>query len=154
MRTIKKYPNRRLYDTEASRYITLADVRDMVLKGVEFEVVNANSTEDITRSILLQIIMEQETDGKHLFTSEMLSRFIRFYQEDTRDVFSNYLEKTTSFFFEQQIVLQKRFIESIASNPFDSLTELTSKNMELWQDMQKKFLEGVGFGHVKKSSKE
>ncbi|MGH8477863.1 MAG: polyhydroxyalkanoate synthesis repressor PhaR [Methylococcales bacterium] len=154
MRTIKKYPNRRLYDTEASRYITLVDVREMVLKGVEFEVVNANSTEDITRSILLQIIMEQETNGKHLFTCDMLSKFIRFYREDTRDVFSNYLEKTTSFFFEQQILLQKRFIESIASNPFDSLTELTSKNMELWQDMQKQFLAGVGFGHVKKSSKE
>lgn len=155
MRTIKKYPNRRLYDTEASRYITLADVREMVLKGIEFEVVNANSNEDITRSILLQIIVEQETDGKHLFTSDMLSKFIRFYQEDTRDVFSNYLEKTLSFFLEQQKILQQRFVKSIATNPFESITELTSKNMELWQEMQKKFIESVGFGHVKKKpSKE
>ncbi len=154
MRAIKKYPNRRLYDTEASRYITLADVREMVLKGIDFEVVNANSNEDITRSILLQVIMEQENDGKHLFTSDVLSKFIRFYREDTRDVFSNYLEKTMSFFLEQQKILQQRFVESIASNPFESITELTSKNMELWQEMQKKFIESVGFGHVKKSRKE
>lgn len=154
MRTIKKYPNRRLYDTKVSRYITLANVRQMVLKGEEFEIVNANSNEDITRSILLQIILEQETDGEHLFTSDMLSKFIRFYQEDTRDVFSNYLDKTISFFLEQQSILQKQFMDSFAPNPFDSITELTSKNMESWQEMQKKFLEGVGFRHAKKPNKK
>lgn len=151
MITIKKYPNRRLYDTESSAYITVSDVRDMVLKGKEFEVVTANTKEDITRSILLQIIMDQESDGEHLFTSDMLSKFIRFYQDDTRDLFSSYMDKTLSVFLEQQKVLQKKFMDAIASNPIDSMKDLTTQNMELWKEMQKNFLDGVGFGKTKKT---
>lgn len=149
MRTIKKYPNRRLYDTESSSYITLARVRELVMQGVEFEVVTANSNEDITRSILLQIILEQESDGEHLFTSDMLSKFIRFYQDDTRAVFSRYLEKMMSFFIEQQGVLQQQFVDTFASNPFDSFAELTSKNMEMWKDMQKSFYDGFSVSKKK-----
>lgn len=151
MRTIKKYPNRRLYDTENSAYITVSDVRDMVLKGVEFEVVTANTNEDITRSILLQIIMDQESDGEHLFTSDMLSKFIRFYQDDTRDLFSRYMDRTLSVFLEQQHVLQKKFMDAIASNPIDSMKDLTTQNVELWKEMQKNFLDSVGFGKTKKT---
>ncbi len=151
MRTIKKYPNRRLYDTESSSYITVSDVRAMVLEGIEFEVVTNNTNEDITRGILLQIIMEQESDGEHLFTSDMLSKFIRFYQDDTRDLFSNYMDKTLSVFLEQQHALQKKFLDTISSNPIDSMKDLTAKNMELWKEMQKGFLDNVGFGTTKKT---
>jgi len=78
-RLIKKYPNRRLYDTRTSSYITLADVKELVLKNEEFQVVDAKSSEDLTRSILLQIILEEETGGMPMFTSDLLSQMIRFY---------------------------------------------------------------------------
>ena len=78
-RTIKKYPNRRLYDTETSTYITLADVKQLVLDNVGFKVVDAKSNEDITRSILLQIILELESEGVPMFNANMLKQIIRFY---------------------------------------------------------------------------
>ena len=78
-RIIKKYPNRRLYDTEVSRYITLADVRDLVMNCAEFRVVDAANDSDITRSILLQIMLEEETGGEPLFSATMLAQIIRFY---------------------------------------------------------------------------
>ena len=78
-RVLKKYPNRRLYDTSASSYITLADVKQMVLEGVAFEVRDAKTGEDLTRSILLQIILEEETGGAPMFTATMLAQIIRFY---------------------------------------------------------------------------
>ena len=79
IRLIKKYPNRRLYDTATSSYITLADVKQLVLDQVVFKVIDAKSDEDLTRSILLQIILEEESAGAPMFTSDMLSQIIRFY---------------------------------------------------------------------------
>ena len=81
MRIIKKYPNRRLYDTEISRYITLDDVRKLVLDGVEFCVTDVKSEEDLTRSVLLQIISEQEHEGKPIFNTPMLTQLIRFLRQ-------------------------------------------------------------------------
>ena len=78
IRTIKKYPNRRLYDTANSGYITLADVKQMVLEGIAFQVMDAKTGEDLTRSILLQIILDEESGGVPMFSSEMLSQMIRF----------------------------------------------------------------------------
>ena len=78
-RTIKKYPNRRLYDTQTSTYVTLSDVKQLVLNQEEFNVVDAKTNEDLTRSILLQIILEEEAAGMPLFTTPMLSQMIRFY---------------------------------------------------------------------------
>jgi polyhydroxyalkanoate synthesis repressor PhaR len=78
-RTIKKYPNRRLYDTANSGYITLADVKQMVLDSIDFKVVDAKSGEDLTRQILLQIILDEEAGGLPMFSSEMLVQMIRFY---------------------------------------------------------------------------
>src|SRR6186997_2132438 len=79
LRLIKKYPNRRLYDTKTSSYITLADVKQMVLKQEEFQVVDAKSGEDLTRQILLQIILEEESGGVPMFSSTLLSQLIRSY---------------------------------------------------------------------------
>ncbi|MGH8634583.1 MAG: polyhydroxyalkanoate synthesis repressor PhaR, partial [Burkholderiales bacterium] len=78
-RIIKKYPNRRLYDTETSSYITLADVKKLVLEQAEFKVEDAKTREDLTRSILLQIILDEESAGAPMFSSDMLSQIIRFY---------------------------------------------------------------------------
>jgi polyhydroxyalkanoate synthesis repressor PhaR len=102
LRVLKKYPNRRLYDTRASTYITLADVKKMVLEGQEFEVRDAKSGEDLTRSILLQIILEEETGGMPMFTSRMLAQIIRFYGHAMQGMMGAYLEKNLQTFVELQ----------------------------------------------------
>jgi len=101
-RLIKKYPNRRLYDTETSTYITLADVKQLVLQNEKFEVVDAKSQEDLTRSILLQIILEEEAGGVPMFTSPMLAHMIRFYGNAMQGMMGMYLEKNIQAFIDIQ----------------------------------------------------
>jgi polyhydroxyalkanoate synthesis repressor PhaR len=107
VRIIKKYPNRRLYDTTTSIYITLADVKKLVLENIEFKVEDAKSKEDLTRSILLQIILEEESgDGVPMFSSDVLSKIIRFYGNAMQGMMGNYLEKNIQTFIEIQKKLQ------------------------------------------------
>lgn len=105
-RLIKKYPNRRLYDTRTSTYITLNDVKDLVLSFVEFTVIDAKTGEDLTRSILLQIISEEEAAGAPLLTSELLARMIRFYGQATQGMLGKFLETNLKSFAEFQQQLQ------------------------------------------------
>ncbi len=107
-RLIKKYPNRRLYDTQTSSYITLADVKDLVLKHEQFQVVDAKTSEDLTRSILLQIILEEEAGGMPMFTSDLLSQLIRFYGNAMQGMVGNYLEKNMQTFVQVQKQLQEQ----------------------------------------------
>jgi polyhydroxyalkanoate synthesis repressor PhaR len=107
-RLIKKYPNRRLYDTKTSSYITLSDVKELVLKSEEFQVVDAKSGEDLTRSILLQIIIEEETGGKPMFTSDLLSQMIRFYGNAMQGMMAKYLEGNIKAFADMQAKLQEQ----------------------------------------------
>ena len=102
LRILKKYPNRRLYDTEVSSYITLADVKAMVLKNVAFEVRDAKTGEELTRSILLQIILEEETGGVPIFSTSTLSQIIRFYGNAMQGMMGSYLEKNLQTFTEIQ----------------------------------------------------
>ena len=90
-RIIKKYPNRRLYDTEKSQYVTLQQIRDLVLDEVPFVVIDQKSEEDITRSILLQIILEQESEANPLFSNDNLERFIRYYNTGAHAGFSDFI---------------------------------------------------------------
>jgi polyhydroxyalkanoate synthesis repressor PhaR len=92
-RVIKKYPNRRLYDTAASAYITLADVKQFVMKREAFQVLDAKTGDDLTRSILLQIILEEEANGSPMFSSEALSNIIRFYGNTMQGFMGGYIEK-------------------------------------------------------------
>jgi len=101
-RVLKKYPNRRLYDTEVSSYITLAEVKAMVLQGLDFEVRDAKTGEDLTRSILLQIILEEETGGVPIFSASMLSQIIRFYGHAMQGMMGSYLEKNLQTFTDIQ----------------------------------------------------
>ena len=101
-RIIKKYPNRRLYDTKISRYVTLADVRALVMQGVGFRVLDTNNDDDITRAILLQIMLEEESGGEPLFTAPMLAQIIRFYGGTLQGMLSRYMEKSLDFFVKQQ----------------------------------------------------
>lgn len=108
VRLIKKYPNRRLYDTKTSAYITLGDVKDLVLKFETFKVVDAKSSEDLTRSILLQIILEEETAGVPLFSCDLLSGFIRFYGSAMQGMLGKYLENNMKTFVDFQGKLQEQ----------------------------------------------
>ncbi|WP_339939660.1 polyhydroxyalkanoate synthesis repressor PhaR [Undibacterium luofuense] len=99
---IKKYPNRRLYDTQTSSYITLADVKQFVLENDDFAVVDAKTGEDLTRSILLQIILEEEAGGSPMFSSAVLSQIIRFYGHAMQGMMGSYLEKNVQAFIEIQ----------------------------------------------------
>ena len=101
-RIIKKYPNRRLYDTETSTYITLAEVKDLVLQYREFQVQDAKTGEDLTRSILLQIILEEESGGVPMFSTDMLANIIRYYGHAMQGLMGSYLERSIHAFHEAQ----------------------------------------------------
>ena len=107
LRILKKYPNRRLYDTQTSSYITLADVKRMVLEGIAFEVHDAKSQEDLTRSILLQIILEEETGGVPMFSTASLAQIIRFYGHAMQGVMGGLLDRQMQAFTD----MQQRFTE-------------------------------------------
>jgi polyhydroxyalkanoate synthesis repressor PhaR len=107
-RIIKKYPNRRLYDTANSGYITLADVKQMVLDVIEFQVIDAKTGADLTRTILLQIILEEEAGGMPMFSSEMLARLIRFYGSAQQTIMGSYIEQNVTAFLAIQKKLQEQ----------------------------------------------
>ncbi|MFM1858723.1 MAG: polyhydroxyalkanoate synthesis repressor PhaR [Burkholderiaceae bacterium] len=107
-RLIKKYPNRRLYDTRTSTYITLADVKELVLSHEDFQVVDAKSGTDLTRSILLQIILEEESSGAPIFSAQVLSNVIRFYGNAMQGMMGSYLEKNIQAFSEIQSKMQEQ----------------------------------------------
>ena len=108
LRLIKKYPNRRLYDTQTSSYITLADVKELVLEHGVFQVVDAKTGDDLTRNILLQIILEEEAGGAPMFTSDLLSQMIRFYGNAMQGMMGKYLENNIKGFTDMQAKLQEQ----------------------------------------------
>ncbi len=149
-RLIKKYPNRRLYDTTESHYITLEDVRRLVVQGVDFLVTDQKTGEDITRNILLQIILEQEDDGEPIFTTDALLGIIRCYGDAVQGLAAEFLERSLSLFTEQQKLFQARLDEAVKNNPFTAITELTQRNLTLWKTMQDSFFKAAGLtGTVK-----
>ena len=107
-RIIKKYPNRRLYDTETSTYITLTDVRQLVMKSARFVVRDAKTSEDLTRSILLQIILEEESGGSPMFTEAVLANIIRFYGNAMQSFMGAYLEKNVQSFMDLQVKMAEQ----------------------------------------------
>ncbi|CAN5293199.1 polyhydroxyalkanoate synthesis repressor PhaR [soil metagenome] len=143
MRVLKKYPNRRLYDTQLSTYITLADVKAMVLGGGEFEVRDAKTGEDLTRSILLQIILEEETGGVPIFSAPMLSQLIRFYGHAMQGMMGSYLEKNLQTFTEIQARLaeqSKGLYDPTAQSP-EMWTQFLNGQAPVVQNMMGTYLE-------------
>ena len=139
-RIIKKYPNRRLYDTEESKYITLSQLRQLIIQGEVIKVVDSTSEEDITRNILLQIILESESGGEPLFTANMLSQIIRFYGGTLQGMFGRYLEQSLSLFTQQQ----EQFRNNLGEDPFSAMTNMAQQNMKMWTDLQKSFFNAAG----------
>ena len=143
-RIIKKYPNRRLYDTETSSYITLADVKKLVLDHVDFRVEDAKSKEDLTRSILLQIILEEESAGAPMFSSDMLSQIIRFYGNAMQGMMGSYLEKNIQTFIEIQKRLQDQSRQLYGQNPMlgsEAWTEFVKMQGPAIQGLMSRYLE-------------
>ena len=132
LRLIKKYPNRRLYDTKTSSYITLSDVKELVLGHEEFQVVDAKTGEDLTRSILLQIILEEEAGGAPMFTSDLLAHMIRFYGNAMQGMMGKYLENNIKAFTDMQQKLQ------------DQAKSIYGENSPISQDLWAQFLNFQG----------
>jgi polyhydroxyalkanoate synthesis repressor PhaR len=143
-RLIKKYPNRRLYDTATSSYITLADVKQLVLDSIVFKVVDAKSEQDLTRSILLQIILEEEGSGAPMFSSEMLCQIIRFYGDALQDMMGKYLEKNIHTFMDIQTKLQEQGISKVGENPMlnpDAYSQFVKMQGPAIQGLMSNYLE-------------
>jgi polyhydroxyalkanoate synthesis repressor PhaR len=146
LRLIKKYPNRRLYDTKTSSYITLADVKQMVLKQEEFQVVDAKSGEELTRQILLQIILEEESGGVPMFSTDMLANIIRYYGHAMQGLMGSYLERSIGAFHEAQ----KRFQEQAQT----IYGELPKNPAETWSQMMgPQQIPNVMGGYLEKGAK-
>jgi polyhydroxyalkanoate synthesis repressor PhaR len=126
-RVIKKYPNRRLYDTDTSTYITLAEIKRLVMDNEAFAVVDAKSGEDITRSILLQIILEEEANGSPMFTTPVLANIIRFYGHTMQGMMGGYLEKNMQALMDMQVPI----VPGVAgANMFQQMQEQMQKQTE------------------------
>lgn len=142
-RVLKKYPNRRLYDTLNSSYITLADVKDMVMRSVNFEVRDAKTGEDLTRSILLQIILEEETGGAPIFTAQMLAQLIRFYGHAMQGMMGAYLERNLQTFVE----LQNQF----TAKALGDAKPFTPEAWSQWLASQAPVMQGLMGNYVEQS---
>lgn len=142
-RLIKKYPNRRLYDTEISRYITLDEVRDLVMQGQEFKVVDKKTGRDITRSILLQVIAEQEEGNNPVFSTDYLSNVIRFYGDTLQNSMSDYLEHSMQNFVEQQAQIREKLMTLVGNNPFDAIRDLARQNRKKLKSIRQEIVDEI-----------
>lgn len=142
---IKKYPNRRLYDTETSAYITLDDLCERVKIGEPFVVVDAKSGQDLTRQILTQIIFEQETKGLHLLPTDFLRSVIRFYDDNMQDVLQSYLNASMQSFINNQERM-RGMVDNFS--PLSQIEEVTRQNVALFEKTMQMFNPFSGFfGH-------
>jgi polyhydroxyalkanoate synthesis repressor PhaR len=139
-RLIKKYPNRRLYDTQTSSYITLTDVKQLVLDNEEFTVVDAKTSEDLSRSILLQIILEEEASGAPMFSSDVLAQIIRFYGHAMQGMMGSYLEKNVQAFTD----IQRKFTSTaVGGQPFspEMWTQFMNVQGPMMQGMMNNYID-------------
>lgn len=142
-RLIKKYPNRRLYDTEISRYITLDEVRDLVMQGHEFKVIDKKTGRDITRSILLQVIAEQEEGNDPVFSTDYLSNVIRFYGDSLQNSMSDYLEHSMQHFVEQQAQIREKLKSLVGNNPIEAIRDLARQNRKKLKSIRQEIVEEI-----------
>src|SRR5687768_13647938 len=154
LRIIKKYPNRRLYDTEISSYITIEDVRQLIVDGEEFEVRDAKTGDDLTRQVLLQIIAEHEQDGQPMLSTQLLSQIIRFYGDSLQGFMGSYLERSMQTFLEQQQQFRQQMGGMLGQTPWTMMNQLTERNLELWKEFQQNLVGGLGRPTAPKDKEE
>ena len=145
LRLIKKYPNRRLYDTQTSTYITLADVKQLVLEQTEFQVVDAKTGDDLTRQILLQIILEAEQEGQPMFTPPVLAQIIRSYGNAMQGMMGSYLEKNVQAFIDIQKKLQEQ------SQAFYSSNKIGPEMWAQYVNMQAPMIQSMMSNYIEQS---
>ena len=138
IRVIKKYPNRRLYDTQISSYITLNDIKELVMSYVEFKVIDAKTKEDLTRCTLMQIIAEEETNGQPIMTSDILKEFVRFYGDSMQAMMSRFLEHSIKLFMERRASLKSPLNTILGANPVSLMQNIAEQNMDSWKEKNKK----------------
>lgn len=138
-RLIRKYANRRLYDAQDSRHVTLEDLRKLIAGGERIKVVDDKSGEDLTRSILLQIIASQEQFGTPVLSTQLLEAIIRFYGNPIQQMLTTYLERSIGGLLRQQNVMQAEMAK-VLETPMAPLAEMTRQNMEMWAKMQASML--------------
>jgi polyhydroxyalkanoate synthesis repressor PhaR len=138
-RLIRKYANRRLYDAQDSRHVTLDDLRKLIAGGERIKVVDDRSGEDLTRSILLQIIASQEQFGTPVLSTQLLEAIIRFYGNPIQQMLTTYLERSVGGLLRQQNLMQAEMAK-VLDSPMAPLAEMTRQNMEMWAKMQASML--------------
>ena len=140
---IKKYPNRRLYDTEHSKYVNLEYILGLIKEHKDFQVIDSKTEEDQTKTILLQIITEQETDEKRsLLTNTLLKQLIRFYNSDMQPMVRNYMEQALAGFLEQQEAMQAMVKNMVQTNPMNLYGKMFEQNMKMWEKPEPKDKDG------------
>jgi polyhydroxyalkanoate synthesis repressor PhaR len=136
MRDFKKYPNRRLYDIEESRYVTVEDLRKIVLSGESITVVDSKTDKDLTRTVLLQIISEQEGEGHEpILTNRVLEQLVRFYGDPVQGVVSRYIEQSIMTFLEHQEQYRLKLNEFSTAEPLNLMRKALEQNMEFWNKL-------------------
>ncbi len=141
-RIIKKYPNRRLYDTEISRYITLHDVKQLVMENKNFQVIDAKTKEDLTRCTLMHLIAEEETKGTPILTPEILKGFVRFYGDSMQTMMSRFLEHSVKLFMEKRAGLKSPLNSMLGTNKSSLMQNIAKQNMKSFEN------ETVDFGSI------
>lgn len=136
---VKKYANRRLYNTASSTYVTLDDLSDMVKEGVDFVVFDAKSGDEITRAVLTQIIFEEESRGQNLLPVQFLRRLIRFYGDSLQSFVPSYLEMSMEAFAKQREQLQDRFSDPWPAGAMEAFQDQARKNMEFFDQAMRMF---------------
>lgn len=134
MRILRKYTNRRLYDTSRSCYVTLEDVKQLVLNGEPFQVQDSKTGNDLTRNILLQIISDQEAQGHGtLLTNQVLQQLIRFYGDSMQGMMAQYLEQSIASFLDHQERIREQMQNMMgAANPLTVMNRIADQNMAMW----------------------
>ncbi len=136
MREFKKYPNRRLYDIEESRYVTVEDLRKIIMEGEPISVVDSKTEKDLTRNVLLQIITEQEGEGHEpILTNRVLEQLIRFYGDTMQGVVSRYIEQSIMTFLEHQEKYRLRVQEFSGTEPINLMRKALEQNMDFWNKL-------------------
>ena len=152
--TIKKYPNRSLYDTSRSKYISMSDLRQYVLEDIAFEVQDAKTKKDITRQVLLQIITEAENEGTPMFSTDVLTRFIKLYGDSMTGAFNGFINQMSSMIDQQTKQFLEQITETRKYNPVNAWSDIVNRNLKIWQETQTKLLKASGLDRKKAKDME
>jgi polyhydroxyalkanoate synthesis repressor PhaR len=152
-RLIKKYANRRLYDSTESRHVTIEDIRKMIVSGAKVKVVDDKSGEDLTRAVLLQVIAEQDQYGTPILSTELLEAIIRFYGNPVQEMLTKYMEQSVGTLVRQQEAMRAEMTKALAG-PMAPLAEFARQNMDQWSKIQASMMSAFAGAAPKPSAAE